>query len=160
MMNNPKENKRKYERFDTEVKIFFQVNYDIKTIIKFQVIEEFHGKARAEKYSALSKNISAEGVCFVSQEELREGTMLDLEIYLPKASVPVLMVGQVRWSRKFLSEGKVVGCFETGVKVLTVNEKSIGSSIYYDDKNKVVWSAVLESVLGNFRVFAQGRNKV
>ena len=55
--------RRKYLRYDTEMKVYFRVKYDIETRVKFKVLK---GEP-THKYSGLCKNVSVEGLCFVSQ---------------------------------------------------------------------------------------------
>lgn len=148
--------KRKFERYDTEVKIYFYVSFDIKTIVKFIVVGKDKKKTPDKKYLAFSKNVSAEGLCFTSDKKLKKGNILSIEIYLPKQENPILMEGEVRWSQ--LVTG-ATNKFDTGVCVATVKGKSVSDSIYRDEKNRIVWSAVLESVFGNFRKFAQQQLK-
>ena len=144
--------KRKFERYDTEIKIYFQVSFNIKTVVKFIVVGKDKKKTHPKKHLALSKNVSAEGLCFSSVKKLEKGDVLYIEIYLPKQKRPILMEGEVRWSRPVAGTKNK---FDTGVHVATVSGKSVSDSIFHDEKNRVVWSAVLESVFGNFRKFAQ-----
>ena len=156
-MDKPKEERRKYERFDTEVKIYFHVDYDIETTVKFQVVDKKKAKASSTKYSALSRNISAEGLCFTSEKKLEERDSLILEVYLPDEKDPIPMEGEVRWSQPI--SPNETNKFNTGVKLITVNGKSVATSVYYDKANHVIWSIVLESVLGSFKKFAQKIHK-
>jgi hypothetical protein len=145
---------RKFERYDTEVKIFFQVTYDVETKVEYEVLDKEKKEPKTEKHPGLSKNVSAEGLCFISDEQLKKGDLLHIEVYLPQRSTPIEMQGEVRWSQP--SEKKK-GSFDTGVQVITVNDQSVEKSVYQDLKHKIMWSIVLESVLGNFRILAQNR---
>ena len=73
---------------------------------------------------------------------------------MPKQAAPILMTGEVRWCKE-VSEKKDPQEFATGVKLLSVNGKPVANSIFFDQEEKIVWSAVLESIFGNFRKFAQ-----
>lgn len=150
-MNRLKKERRKYERYDTEAKIYFHVNFDIKTKVKFQLLDKDIERALSKKYSALSRNISAEGLRFSSDKKLKKGNSLYLELYLPKQKKPIPMTGEVRWSRAALGGAKKKYGFDSGVKLITISGRSVSSSIYYDKDHKVVWSVVLDSVFGNFR---------
>ena len=154
-LKNGKNERRKYERFDTEIKIYFRVTYDIQTIVKFQVVDKQKDQASSRKYSALSKNVSVEGLAFVSGKELQKGDRLYLEVYLPGQKDPVEMNGEVCWSKVLPSGAKNKRQFETGVQLITVDGKSVAGTIHYDEAYKIVWSAALESILGNFRIFMQ-----
>ena len=154
-MNNIPE-KRKYERYDTEVKIYFHVSFDIKTVVKFVVIGKDKKTAQLKKYPAVSKNVSVEGLCFVAAKNLEKGDILYLEVFLPKQKNPILMEGEVRWS---LASATAKGKFDTGVRIATIDGRTVADTIYQDDTYHIAWSAVLESVFGNFRRFAEKRLK-
>ncbi|MFH1359577.1 MAG: PilZ domain-containing protein [Candidatus Omnitrophota bacterium] len=153
--------RRKYSRYDTEVKVYFRVTYDIKTIVKFQIIEEEKEQGDQRKYSAISKNVSAEGICFCSNKRLEKGDILYLEVYLPGAKNPIRMKGDVRWSRVCGSSTPKEKKYDTGVQLVIVNKRPVSRSIHFDEKNNIVWSNVLESVFGSFRRFVrQSKSKV
>ncbi len=154
-MANQEQDKRKYERFETEVKIYFQVSYDVRTVVKFQIIDKANTQTKSEKYVALSKNVSAEGLCFISDQRLEKEDILNLEVFLPQADSPILMTGKVCWSQKDLLAPEKKERFTTGIQLLTVNDQAVGKSICFDKENRVVWSVVLESIFGSFRVFMQ-----
>lgn len=153
-MGDPFEEKRKYKRYDTEVEVYFRVSFDIKTVVKFMVVGKDKRQEYHKKYSALSKNVSAEGLCFCSEKKLGKGDILKLEVYLPDHKHPILMEGEVRWSMP-AAESK--DGFNTGVRIATVKKQSVVDTICKDEETGVVWSAVLESVFGNFRKFAQDK---
>ena len=150
-MKKIKKEKRKYYRHGTEMKIYFQVSYDIRTKVTFQVLDATKQKGVSTKYSGLSRDISVEGISFVSKRKLEEGDMLLLEVYAPNVEIPVLMDGEVRWSHKITKSLRYKGMFYTGVKVISVNGKSVADSIHYDFEYKVDWSIVLETVFGSFK---------
>ncbi len=153
-MNSSSQEKRKYPRYDTKVKIYFHVNYDIETKVEYQVVDQEKQKILPQKYSALSRNVSAEGLCFTSDQQLQPGTLLYLEVYVPKAQEPVYMNGEVRWSTLSSVKSKGTKKFDTGVRLMMVNGIPVANSIYFDEKHGVVWSVVLDSILGNFRILA------
>ena len=80
--------RRQYERYDTEVKIYFYVNYEIKTKVDYRVMDKGGEVPRDKKHHALSKDVSAQGMCFISNEKLNNGDQLYLEVYLPRAKKP------------------------------------------------------------------------
>lgn len=104
MANKPDE-RRKYVRVDVEAKVNFQVGEG----------KEFS----SDKFSGVSKNISAEGVCFDSPTKLDSGTKLKLNITLAPNAKPLHLAGEVKWS-----EASKVGksIFTTGVKLFTVDK--------------------------------------
>lgn len=144
-MDNFNIERRKYLRYDTDMKVYFRVKYDIKTRVKFKVLEE----TDSHKYSGLCKNVSVEGMCFVAKKKLVPGEHLMLEVYEPIVKGPVNMEGEVRWCRK-LPEDRGRDLYHTGVKILEVNGRPVPSTIHLDKKYKVAWSAVLDSLFGNF----------
>ncbi|MBI5150781.1 MAG: PilZ domain-containing protein [Candidatus Omnitrophica bacterium] len=148
--------KRQYERYDTELKVYFHHTYDIRTKVRFQLFDRLKKKAISQKYSALSKNVSAEGISFVSSHPPKKGDYLNLEVYLPTATQPVVMEGEVRWSRLIArdKEGKV---FQTGVLLKKVNNNPIHDTIYFDEEYHIHWSNVLESVLGKYKSLAKNK---
>ena len=150
-MKRTKKEKRKYYRHDTEMKIYFQVSYDIRTKVTFQVLDATKQKGISTKYSGLSKNISVEGISFVSKRKLEKGDILLLEVYAPNVEIPVLMDGEVRWSHKISQSPKHKDMFHTGVRLISLNGKSVADSIHYDCEYKVDWSIVLETIFGSFK---------
>ena len=150
--------KRRHRRFGTEADIYFQVTYDVNTKVEFQVVGEDE-KTKSEKYPATGKNVSAQGLCFVSEKQLDRGDKLYLEVYLPGIKDPVKMHGEVAWSHPLPSSPHDSSTFGTGVKLGDVDGKPVEETIHYDEEYKVTWSSVLESVLGNFRTFMQKTHK-
>ncbi|MFH1678915.1 MAG: PilZ domain-containing protein [Candidatus Omnitrophota bacterium] len=144
--------RRRFQRHDTEMKVSFQVSYDIKTRVKFQVLDKSKQKLASKKYSGLSKNINVEGLCFTSKKKLEKGNKLLLEVYAPNIVVPVRMQGKVLWDIEF-PQGS--GLFHAGVKLISVNKKPVADTIHYDKKYKVIWSIVLESVFGSFKTMVK-----
>ena len=149
-MDEEKKEKRKYFRYDTEMRVYFQVNYDLKTKVKFKVLVAEQKLETSKKHSGFSKNISVEGLCFVSKIKLEEGDVLSLEVYVPNSDVPVQMEGEVRWSQKLPYEHEYKDMFHTAVKLVSVGGQPVDPTIHYDQKYKVIWGIVLESVFGNF----------
>lgn len=148
-MEKNNEGKRKYQRYGIEMRLHFRVFYDFKTVVKFQVLDS--KKSACRKYSGVSKNISVEGLCFVSRKKLEKGNLLMLEFYAPTVKVPIPMEGEVRWCKQLPKDSKYKRLFHTGVKLIRVKSKSVMDSVYYDRKYNVNWSIVLETVFGSFK---------
>ena len=146
-MKTSQRNRRKFERIDKEAQIQFEFTYDAQTKVKYQVADQTDHKNLVKKFSATSKNISANGLCFTSGKKLKKGQNLNLELYLPKIKEPIHMSGQVRWSDRSQSE-KI---FHTGVKLITVEGYNVAQSVHFDKDYHVYWSKVLDSVFGTFR---------
>ena len=102
------EEKRKYPRFDVVAKIRFRKVQDAINL-----------------KPAFVKDISAEGFCFCSKEQLQPGEILEVEI-IEKSfeEAPIYIKGQVVWSNRDpeSKEGKDKNLFLTGVKVLGVRK--------------------------------------
>ncbi len=145
----PGREKRKFERFSTEKEVFFTVTFEVKTKVNFQVVDPRHDQILPAKYPALSRNVSAAGISLVSLKKLDPGDILILEVYTLFSREPVFMEGQVRWCKPALDphEGK----FETGVLLTTIEGRDVRETFYHDEQRRVVWSGVLEAVLGSFR---------
>ena len=148
-----KKEKRDNIRFDTEVRIYFNVDYELETKVEFQVINK-KNDSLSEKHIAYSRNISAEGLCFTSEVKLHETDNLNLEVYLPDSDTPIPMKGEVKWCKK----SGTAQC-ETGVIIKMVNNKSVKDSIIFDQVYKIKWSEVLNAIFGNFEKFVQDKKK-
>lgn len=137
---------RRHDRYDTEVKVHFYVPYEMKTKINFQFKEPQPDESLNRKFSGLTRNISAGGLCFVSDLRLETGDYLLIDIYLPGIEKPIAMEGEIRWC-KVNEEGLQ---FYTGVQLTKVCDNPVENSIYFDQEHQVIWSNVLEQVLGSF----------
>lgn len=158
-MTKPTEERRKYDRYNAEIQIYFQVAYNIRTVLQFQVVDRKNRKAISEKYPAISKNISAEGICFACDKKVEAGTSLHLDVFLPEQKDSIPMEGEVRWVRAVCDDAQKKQRFEAGVKLLTVEGKFIPASIFFDEETKIAWSAVLECVFGSFKTFAKKKRE-
>ena len=98
---------RKYPRFDIAAKIQFKKVKD-----------------NSEPKDAFVKNISAEGVCFCSNENFNPGDILEVNIIEQKTEEPIYIRGQVAWSEKMTGQKdeKNRDMFLTGVKVLGIRD--------------------------------------
>ena len=147
------EKKRKNERYETEIDVYFHFPYELQTKLDYQVTDDTHTQPVSPRYSGISKNVSAEGLCFNSKTILSKGDYLLIDLHLPGDNTNVMMEGMVRWCQA----GKRQKGYDTGVQLITVNGESIKESIYFDETYQVEWSALLESVLGKFRIISQNR---
>ena len=101
--------RRKYVRLDLETEINFQIKPE----------KESSGQADAKSFSAITKNLSAEGICFTSQQRLEPGNILKLEVFLPAQSQPLRLEGRVAWIQPFKQEDRQM--FNVGVKLFTID---------------------------------------
>lgn len=147
--------RRKHDRFATEIDICYRVNYDIKTKVEFTLLKD--KDSAIKKFFGISKNISADGLSFETHKQLNEQDHLYLEVYVPKSAEPVKMTGEVRWST--CSNNGEEPSYNTGVRILTVEREEVAPSIGFDETYHVVWSTLLESVIGKYRILAQKKDK-
>ncbi len=145
--------RRRHERFETDVKVQFYVSFDLQTKVDYQVKERPADPFSPTKYSAVSRNVSAEGLSFLSAKKLEPGNQLFMEVYVPSAKNPVRMEGEVRWCETIPAEERDEGGEEyiTGVRIATVENSLVEKSIIIDPYHKIIWSVVLESIFGNFK---------
>ena len=149
MKKHPHE-KRKSQRFQTEKKVFFQIAFDVKTRVDFQIMDKETGKFLSRRYSALSNDVSADGLSFCCGHKLNSGDWLLLEVEVDQGQKKVIrMEGEVKWSSASTDDPSK---FNTGLHLLNVEGKAVQKTFHLDENNEVVWSAVLESILGNFKV--------
>jgi hypothetical protein len=158
-MDGEKKDKRRYKRYNTEAKIYFDFAYDLETKVEFELIKEDKKPGSKKKYLAVSRNISAEGLCFVSHKNVQEGDLLYMEVYLPNAVEPIHMTGKVKWcdavsesSTYVLGDKKNKQMYHIGIILSHVNGESVHDSIHFDKEYGVNWSVVLESVFGSYKM--------
>ena len=152
--------RRRYDRYDTDLKIEFQVNFDVKTKIDYRIKKKEEKQFSSQHYKAISNNISAEGISFNSQKKLNRGDIVKLELYVPSALVPIRMSGIVCWSHQVKGKGTDLDNYNTGIQVEDVNGESVGRTIFLDKEHQVAWSIVLESVFSSFKHIALKRKKL
>src|SRR3989338_1143623 len=100
-----------------EQRRFIRVTTRLTAVVK--VVKT--GKTRR----ALTKDISAGGICFVTEELLEPGTALEVELKLPDRDAPVAFLGEVSWSRPIGPAPKSYQnpTAETGVKFISIDSK-------------------------------------
>ena len=118
MEQKPSSEKRRYVRFN------------VKTEVKFQAQQKYQGQTPSENVSAITKNLSVEGVCFLTDKGLDPGNMLKLEIVVPDQPEVLHLRGEVMWSIPVsLPDGKQG--YETGVKLFTIKQSDETRFIEY-----------------------------
>lgn len=146
MSGSRKSERRHHERYETDLKIAFSVNFDLETKIKFQVQGKPNETSSNCVYNGVGHNINVEGLGFSSGVKLEKGEMLLMDVFLPTVPEPIQMTGKVRWC-----SSSNPGEFKTGVKILKVRGEDVQSSVFLDPTHKVQWSILLESVFGGFK---------
>jgi len=85
---------------------------------------------------ALTKDISAGGICFVTAGILEPGTAVEVEMKLPDSETPVRFLGEVAWSCPIghaKSYEDPTG--ETGVKFISIDPKDRALIMHYAKLN-------------------------
>ena len=140
------QNKRKHSRYETDIKVLFHVPYDFRTEVDFALTDN----QPAEKYTGISRNLSAYGLCFETNKELRIEDRLWLEFHLPDTKEVIYMQGIVRWCQTSAVVPEMPKTYMVGVEINIVDGVDVEQTIYYDQKYAVFWSELLERVLGSF----------
>ena len=70
----------------------------------------------------MTKDVSAGGACFVMEELFTPGTKLELEIQLPDREAPIMLIGEVIWSKPMrdVRKSSENPTAETGVKFVSI----------------------------------------
>ncbi len=114
-MNYRRDDRRKFIRFDFDANIKFRF-FD-------RIDENIRGKA---------KNLSAEGVCIVTDREIPRDKDVELDIYLPGRKKPARVHGSVAWTHKIRNPNKKYTTrFETGIKLYTIDKDDENSLLRY-----------------------------
>ncbi len=80
-------------------------------------------KLNSSQEAVSTKNISAVGICIVVYEDLRIGSILTLNIYLPDSDAPLSAKGRVIWKSEFKVGFGSKPRFDVGVEFLELDEK-------------------------------------
>ena len=102
--------RRRYVRIDVAAKVIFRVKPKDK------------GGASPESTSAVSKNLSVEGICFTSEQHLAPGTNLELQVVFFSDPEPLILNGEVKWSRLTQGAGRPEAMFDIGVELRTFGQ--------------------------------------
>lgn len=147
-MTSKPSDQRKFKRYATEVEGLFLASYPLVTGIKFQIIDQESGEFHTSKYSAISKNVGVEGLCFTTSFRLNQGEHIHLEVFVNENKDPVPMEGQVRWSRQCLSTSGKDRQFDTGIKIISVKGQPVSETFEKNKADQVIWSGVLRMIFG------------
>ncbi len=114
-MEYKRDERRRFARFDlgASVKYRFFDNID----------DNMKGKA---------KNLSAEGVCIVTERELARERDIELDISLPGKKRPVRVKGKIAWTHEIKGVDKSFPArYEAGIKLYTVDKNDENSLLKY-----------------------------
>jgi len=108
--------RRKYPRFELNLNAKYKV-IDYENVFRF----------------TNTKNVSAEGLCFESDEFLKAGLYVQLEVDLMSLDPPVSMIAEIRWSGQ--AQPRKGKKYINGVKIISM---SAGDEVrflkYYCDR--------------------------
>lgn len=105
------------------------IRFDLDTNIKFRF---FEGMSVNESIKGKAKNLSAEGVCIVTQKEIPGNKNIELDISLPGKKRPVRIHGRVVWTHRVKGADKnMPDRFESGIKLYTVDEDDENTLLKY-----------------------------
>ncbi len=105
------------------------IRFDLDTNIKFGFFEDIGIDANMK---GKAKNLSAEGVCIVTEKEIPRGKNIELDISLPGRKRPIRVHGKVVWAHKIKGVDKnMVDRFETGIKLYTIEKDDENTLLKY-----------------------------
>ncbi len=148
-MDQPIDNRRKYERYTTDARVEFRVPYDFEAEVDFKITEEIM-EGRERIYAGISRDISIRGLSFRSPKRLDPGDLLWMDLRLPKSNEIVFLRGEVCWCKTTDAPGDNKPAFVAGVKINSVDGHDVDETVYFDKAYGVIWSELLERVLGGF----------
>ena len=124
MSQKSDEDKRRYIRFDTNIKVSFKVKDKAKG----------GAGGPSKSISAIAKNLSVEGICFSTKKKLEQGKLIELEILLPGRQEPLHLTGVVCWIKP-LTKKTNTEKFDIGIKLFTINRNDEARFLgYISDK--------------------------
>ncbi len=141
-------NQREHQRYETSIDAFFERIYPVKHKVDYQHVPPPPEKPSETRYPATTSNVSAQGLCLLSERRLQIGDTIALSAVLPKSNENIKMTGQVQWCRMVNPHRSQRGDFSTGVKVETIDGKKVLDTIVYDPTLKIFWSDILEKLVG------------
>jgi len=110
--------RRKYPRFELKVDAAYKVV-----------------KASEVSKVSVTRNISAEGLCFSSGEKLHIGSHVMLEVDLKDNMPPVALFGEIRWCEEIKAHGTKEKSFANGVKLINMPQSDESRFLkYYCDR--------------------------
>lgn len=115
-MKDKRDNRRRFIRFDLDTNIKFRFFDNI-------IEESIKGKA---------KNLSAEGVCIVTEKDIPLDKDIELDISLPGKKRAIRVSGRIVWIHKIKSMNKELpDRHEAGIKLYTVDKDDENTLLRY-----------------------------
>ena len=112
-----------------EQRKYIRIQLRLTTFVKFLDT----GKVRR----ALTKDLSAAGICFVAEEPIPKGTPLGIELQLPDRQTPIQCLVEVVWCKPVSesSPGSHAPASEVGVKFVSIDPKERALILQYATMN-------------------------
>ena len=105
------------------------IRFDLDTNIKFRIFDDLHIE---ENIKTKAKNLSAEGVCIVTEKNFPVNKNIELEISLPGRKRPVKVRGKIIWSQKIKGGGKgIKDHYESGIRLFMIDKDDETSLLKY-----------------------------
>ncbi len=156
----PEHDRRSYDRYETDLKVRFRVNFDVRTRVDFRIKEAGGGGEASDRHHAVSRNVNVEGMGIRSPVELQPGDLLALEVYVPAVGDPIPMEAEVRWCRAVDGEPEGDLAWDVGLRILKVAGEEVAKTIFMDRIHNVMWSIVLETVFSSFKESLLKRRRI
>jgi len=85
----------------------------------------------SKEFTAIGKNLSAEGILFTSKKQFTTGNTLSLQMSFPDESAPIAIRGKVKWCVPLIEAGERSVFFDTGVWFLNLDRNHLRILIKY-----------------------------
>ena len=95
---------------------FIRLNINVE--IKYSLVNN-----TANKRVAQTKDIGAGGICFLADEPLNKGDILEINFLLPEVPPNVHAKGRVAWVKPFSIEGNKNTCYDTGIEFIDITDE-------------------------------------
>ena len=111
------------------------IRFDLDTNIKFRFFDDID---IGENIKGKAKNLSAEGVCVVTEKEIPRDKNIELDISLPGKKRPVKVHGKVIWTHRIKSADKSIPAhYEAGLRLYTMDRDDENTLLKYDCERMV-----------------------
>lgn len=125
--------RKKLERKSTVLKRFWRSNNksgerrkSIRINTQIEVLYEIVSNVKPQRWASITRNISLGGINLALNEKLFPGTILRLQLNIPKRTHPIFTQGEIVWVKKisvsFTKDTQTVS-FATGIKFVQLNPK-------------------------------------
>lgn len=101
------------------------IRLEVPIEVKY-VIEESPDQVRRR---VDTKDLSCDGLRFICEEEVSDGSLIDLNLTVPGATNPIHIKGKAVWSRKISTEDAAP--FEVGVEFMQIEEDNKNTFLKY-----------------------------